>query len=98
MFNVDSWIRFIITELYALALMAFIFRRQILENKRNVLLKILLAMVEYLGLPGEVVNVLVHYCVERSRSRGAGRMPSMRSMGLCLLLTMRTIPAVRLSN
>lgn len=41
-------------------------------------LKILLAMVEYLGLPGEVINVLVHYCVERSRSRGAGRMPSMR--------------------
>ena len=41
-------------------------------------LKILLAIVEYLGLPGEVVNVLVHYCVERSRTRGAGRMPSMR--------------------
>ncbi len=41
-------------------------------------LKLLLSMVEYLGLPGEVVNVLVHYCVERSRSRGAGRMPSMR--------------------
>lgn len=41
-------------------------------------LKILLAMLDYLGLPGEVVNVLVHYCVERSRSRGAGRMPSMR--------------------
>ena len=50
MFNVDSWIRFIITELYALALMAFIFRRQILENKRNVWLKILLAMLAmYLG-------------------------------------------------
>ena len=41
-------------------------------------LKILLAMTEYLGLPGEVVNVLVHYCAERGRSRGAGRMPSMR--------------------
>ena len=41
-------------------------------------LKLLLGMVEYLGLPGEVVNVLVHYCVERGRSRGAGRMPSMR--------------------
>lgn len=50
MFNVDSWIRFIITELYALALMAFIFRRQILENKRNVWLRILLAMLAmYLG-------------------------------------------------
>ena len=43
-------------------------------------LKILLAMTDYLGLPGEVVNVLVHYCVERGRSRGAGRMPSMRMM------------------
>lgn len=41
-------------------------------------LKLLLSMVEYLGLPGEVVNILVHYCVERSRSRGAGRMPSLR--------------------
>ena len=41
-------------------------------------LKILLSIVEYLGLPGEVVNVLVHYCVERGRARGAGRMPSMR--------------------
>ena len=43
-------------------------------------LKLLLSMVEYLGLPGEVVNILVHYCVERNRSRGAGRMPSMRSI------------------
>ena len=43
-------------------------------------LKILLSMVEYLGLPGEVVNILVHYCVERSRSRGIGRMPSMRTV------------------
>ena len=41
-------------------------------------LKLLLGMTEYLGLPGEVVNVLVHYCAERGRSRGAGRMPSMR--------------------
>ena len=41
-------------------------------------LKILLSMVEYLGLPAEVVNILLHYCVERSRSHGAGRMPSMR--------------------
>ena len=41
-------------------------------------LKLLLGMTEYLGLPGEVVNVLVHYCAERGRARGAGRMPSMR--------------------
>lgn len=43
-------------------------------------LKILLSMEEYLGLPGEVINVLVHYCVERSRARGSGRMPVMRSI------------------
>ena len=43
-------------------------------------LKILLAMVDYLGLPGEVVNILVHYCVERSRVRGIGRMPAMRNI------------------
>jgi len=50
MFTIDSWIRFIITELYALALMAFIFRRQVLEDRRNVWLKILLAMLAmYLG-------------------------------------------------
>ena len=41
-------------------------------------LKILLGMREYLGLPVEVLNVLIHYCVDRGRSRGAGRMPSMR--------------------
>ena len=43
-------------------------------------LKILLSMVEYLGLPAEVVNILVHHCVERSRMRGTGRAPSMRSI------------------
>ena len=48
---------------------------KVLNNEE---LKILLAMVAYLGLPEEVVNILVHYCVERSRGRGAGRMPSMR--------------------
>ena len=41
-------------------------------------LKILLSMREYLGLPVEVLNVLIHYCVDRGRSKGAGRMPSMR--------------------
>ena len=41
-------------------------------------LKSLLTMREYLCLPVEVLNVLIHYCVDRGRSRGAGRMPSMR--------------------
>ena len=43
-------------------------------------LKTLLSMTEYLGLSEEVVNILVHYCVERSRSRGTGRMPSLRAV------------------
>ena len=43
-------------------------------------LKILLGMEEYLGLSGEVINVLVHYCVERSRSRALGRLPSLRAI------------------
>lgn len=41
-------------------------------------LKLLLGMTEYLGLSGEVVSILVRHCAERSRARGAGRMPSMR--------------------
>ena len=41
-------------------------------------LKILLSMSEYLGLTGEVINILVHYCVERSRVRSSGRLPSLR--------------------
>ena len=43
-------------------------------------LKILLTIEEYLGLPGEVVHLLVHYCVERSRARGIGRMPTLRAI------------------
>ncbi len=45
MFSIDSWIRFILTELYAVGLMAFVFRRQMLEGKRNIWLKILLVML-----------------------------------------------------
>ena len=41
-------------------------------------LKLLLGMTDYLGLPVEVVHLLVHYCVNRGRKRGSGRMPSMR--------------------
>lgn len=43
-------------------------------------LKILLSIVEYLGLPAEVVIILVRYCADRSRTRGNGRMPSMRTV------------------
>lgn len=43
--NIDSWIRFGLTEIYALLLLAFVFRRQLKEKKRNVWLKILLVML-----------------------------------------------------
>ena len=50
MLNIDSWIRFVITELFAVVLLAFVFRRPMLEEKKNVWLKILLIMLAmYLG-------------------------------------------------
>ena len=50
MLNIDSWIRFALTEVYAVLLLAFVFRRPLTEEKRSVWLKILLAMLAlYLG-------------------------------------------------
>ena len=43
-------------------------------------LKILLGFVNYLGLPVEVVSVLVSYCRDRARQRGSLRNPSLRSI------------------
>ena len=43
-------------------------------------LKILLGFVRYLGLTGDVISVLICYCKERSRQRGSGRNPSLRSI------------------
>ena len=43
-------------------------------------LKILLSIYRYLGLPGEVISILVNYCIQRQRSRGIARMPSLRSI------------------
>ena len=45
MINIDSLLGFILTEVFALILMAFIFRKPLLEEKRNVWLKILLIML-----------------------------------------------------
>ena len=42
-------------------------------------LKILLGFVRYLGLPGEVISVLVSYCKDLSRQR-SGRNPSLRAI------------------
>lgn len=42
-------------------------------------LKCLLSIHEYLRLPGEVVSVLISYCIQRNRARGV-RAPSMRNI------------------
>ena len=43
-------------------------------------LKILLSFVRYLGLPGDVICVLVTYCQERARRKGNLRNPSLRTI------------------
>ena len=43
-------------------------------------LKILLSFVRYLGLPAEVIAVLVCYCKDRARQRGSLRNPSLRTI------------------
>lgn len=43
-------------------------------------LKILLGFVRYLGLPGEVISVLISYCQERARRKGSTRNPSLRTI------------------
>ena len=45
MLNIDSWIRFILTEVYAVLLLAFVFRRPLREKNGNIWLKILLVML-----------------------------------------------------
>lgn len=43
-------------------------------------LKILLGFVHYLGLPTEVISVLVSFCKDRARLRGNLRSPSLRTI------------------
>lgn len=43
-------------------------------------LKIVLGFVNYLGLPADVICVLVSYCQERARQRGNLRNPSLRTI------------------
>ena len=43
-------------------------------------LKILLGLVRYLGLPEDVICVLVTYCIARARQRGNLRNPSLRAI------------------
>ena len=43
-------------------------------------LKILLSLTDYLGLPTEVIGILLTYCIDRDRARGRGRAPSIRAI------------------
>lgn len=43
-------------------------------------LKILLGFVRYLGLPADVISVLVCYCKDRARQKGSLRNPSLRTI------------------
>ena len=43
-------------------------------------LKILLGFVRYLGLPEDVISVLVCYCKDRARQKGSLRNPSLRTI------------------
>ncbi len=43
-------------------------------------LKIFLCIYRYLGLPVEVISILINYCIQRSRARGPGKMPSVRAI------------------
>ena len=43
-------------------------------------LKVLLSLTDYLGLPTEVIGVLITYCIQRSRARGQTRAPSIRTI------------------
>jgi len=43
-------------------------------------LKILLSFQRYLGLPAEVISVLVSYCRDRARQKGSLRNPSLRTI------------------
>ena len=43
-------------------------------------LKILLGFTRYLGLPAEVISVLVCYCKDRARMKGSLRNPSLRTI------------------
>ena len=43
-------------------------------------LKILLGFTHYLGLPAEVISLLVSYCKQRARDKGSLRNPSLRTI------------------
>ena len=50
------------------------------RNMNTEELKILLGFIRYLGLPGDVISVLICYCKDRARQRGSLRNPSLRTI------------------
>ena len=54
--------------------------RQLGRNLNTEELKILLGFIRYLGLPGDVISVLICYCKDRARQRGSLRNPSLRTI------------------
>jgi len=55
-------------------------QRQLGRNLNTEELKILLSFTRYLGLPTEVISLLVTYCKDRSRQKGNLRNPSLRTI------------------
>ncbi len=50
------------------------------KNLNTEELKILLGFTRYLGLPADVISVLVCYCKERAKAKGGQRNPSLRTI------------------
>ena len=42
--------------------------------------KVLLSIYDYLGMPAEVVSILLSYCIQRTRARGSLRNPSIHAI------------------
>ena len=55
-------------------------QRQLGRSLNTEELKILLGFVRYLGLPGDVISMLVSYCRHRAKERGSMRNPSLRTI------------------
>lgn len=55
-------------------------QRQLGRSLNTEELKILLGFVRYLGLPADVITVLICYCKDRARQRGNLRNPSLRAI------------------
>lgn len=50
---------------------------RVLSNEE---LKVLLSLYDYLGLSADVISILISYCIQRARTRGNARMPSMHAI------------------